>query len=116
MSDQKTKQWFVKVCYGNTLLEVVEIWTDTEQEASMYAHQLTLRALKTQIETPTETERRTAEKVLNALQNEADSLSEFIYDDYGDTVDQLGMEETAKLEQKLRQLRNEISEVVTRLA
>lgn len=116
MSDLKTKQWFIKIYHKGQLIEVREVWSDSEYQACMFAHKQAVSSLETQMETPTETERRMAENLLLTLEREAENLSEFIYDDYGNTVDQLGMEETAKLEQKLRQLRNEISEVVTRLA
>jgi len=68
------------------------------------------------MKTNKETNKEIKTKQLEELYREANSLEEFIYDDYGDTVDQLGMEETAKLEQRFKQLQDEINEIVNDLA
>ena len=40
-----------------------------------------------------------------SLVNQIDSLEEFLYDDYGDTVDQLGQAKTDELEKELIELK-----------
>ena len=115
MSDLKTKQWFIKIYHKGQLMEVKEVWSDSEYQACMFAHKQAVSSLETQMETPTETERRVAENLLFTLEREAENLSEFIHDDYGDTVEQLGMEEVKKLERKLEEIRTEIREVQQRL-
>jgi hypothetical protein len=42
------------------------------------------------------------------LVNKIDSLSEFLYDDYGDTVDQLGIERTNELELEYKSLKERL--------
>ncbi len=42
------------------------------------------------------------------LLDQIDSLSEFLYDDYGNTVDQLGIDKTNELESELKDLRERL--------
>jgi predicted HAD superfamily Cof-like phosphohydrolase len=42
------------------------------------------------------------------LVDQIDSLSEFLYDDYGDTVDQLGIDKTNELESDLKDLKEQL--------
>ncbi len=44
-----------------------------------------------------------------SLQNEISELEEFLYDDFGDTVAQLGIEKTRELETKLATLQDALS-------
>ena len=48
-------------------------------------------------------------ETINALRNQIDSLGEFLYDDYGDTVEQLGMEKTRELELEYQELKDKLS-------
>ena len=47
----------------------------------------------------------------NQLINRINSLSEFLYDDYGDTVEQLGLEKTMELEKEWEELKAKLWEM-----
>lgn len=113
MNDMRTKQWFVKVHYNGQLIEVREVWSDTQAMAQIYAHKLAVSSLDTQIETPEETSNRQHFERYNALSARIDELTEFLYDDYGDTVDQLGTEKVAELEAEYRSLKEQRSAMIT---
>lgn len=46
---------------------------------------------------------------MNDLQLEINMLEEFLYDDYGSTVEQLGLVETQRLERKLTDLKSQLN-------
>jgi len=47
------------------------------------------------------------------LHDEIDQLTEFLYDDYADTLKQLGKEKTEELERRLHDLKREIREALS---
>ena len=65
----RTKQWFVKIRYKGKLVEIKEIWSDTERMASIIAHKDAVSILESQIETPKETTRRVAARLIAELEN-----------------------------------------------
>lgn len=48
------------------------------------------------------------DRAQQSLIAEIDALEYFIYEDYGDTIEQLGEEETHKLEDHLKELKREL--------
>lgn len=48
------------------------------------------------------------DRTQQSLIAEIDALEYFIYEDYGDTIEQLGEEETHKLEDHLKELKREL--------
>ena len=113
VNDTRSKQWFVKVHYNGQLIEVREIWSDTQNMAQIYAHKHAVSSMDTQMETPEETSNRLHFEKYNKLSDEINELEEFLYDDYGDTVKQLGREKTAELEAKYNALRKQRSEMIS---
>lgn len=54
---------------------------------------------------------RKLEEELFGLETEINELSQFIYDDYGDTVDQLGISKTSELELHYSKLKGQCNEI-----
>lgn len=109
MTDMQTKQYWVKIQYAGQTLEVQEIWADSENAAHLKAINIAQSKMEFQSETAEETELRLLSEKLRKLEKRKHSLSEFIWDDYGDTVDQLGIEKVQELEAEYSGLCKEIS-------
>jgi len=107
----KKNQYWIKVQYGKATVEIMEIWADDRNTAYLKAAKLAQSKLEFMIEEPKETDIRELENQLFALETEAEQLSEFIYDDYGDTVYQLGIKKTNELELDLSGLKDRCNEI-----
>lgn len=103
MNDMRTKQWFIKVRYNGRLIEVREVWSDTQQMAQIHAHKHATSSLDTQMETSEETKTRFLKAEYEQLRRDNDSLEEYLFDDYGDTVEQIGLKKANELEVKYSQ-------------
>ncbi len=105
----RTKQWFVKIHYKGQLIETKEVWSDTEQIASIIAHKDAVSLLDTQIETPEETTKRIAEKLILELENALQRARDWNHEwpEY--------MDDTDEDRQKRRRLHETIDEYSTKL-
>jgi hypothetical protein len=90
MNDMRTKQWFVKVCYNGTLLEVREIWSDTQAMAQIQAHKHAVNSLEAQVEAPEETQKRTALRLISELEAKLCEARQWLHDwpEYMDETDE----------------------------
>jgi hypothetical protein len=86
-------QWFIKRNCGVYKLGVFNS-LDTDSFAIV-------AIVKQRPETRAETRLRQLNQLHNKLTRDCDDLSEFLLNDYGDSVDQLGMERVRELEAKL---------------
>jgi hypothetical protein len=59
--DLKSKQWFVKILYKNVVIDVKEVWADTESCALRFAHSIATSTLEVQCESRVETIQRTGQ-------------------------------------------------------
>lgn len=90
MNDMRTKQWFVKIHYNGTLVEVREIWADTEALASIYAHKHAAHSLDTQLENTEETTLRLMREKLAAAEQDLHDVREWMHSwpEYMDDTDE----------------------------
>lgn len=104
----KNNEYQIKVIFGGQVLRVDTVWADTESQAMRIAHNNAMADLETQRETKAETALRKELAELDALIDVENQLSEFLFDDYGDTVEQLGWAKVRELEEKLVKIQSRI--------
>ena len=109
MNDMRSKKWFVKIHYKGKLVEIKEIWSDTERIASMMAHKDAVSLLESQIETQEETTKRIAEKLIADLEDALQRARDWNHEwpEY--------MDDTEEDREKRRKLHATIDEYSTKL-
>ena len=112
MNDMRTNQYFIEVRYNDLLLEVKEVWSDSENMAMMYAHKQALSQIESSTETPRDTEKRLALRLIWELRDKLNEARQHLHDwpEYMDDNDH-DRERRRKLQETTTEWNNKLCEL-----